>query len=217
MQPGHDGIVRQLDELVQQMEAAVEHDYQGTEYIADSQARHLLTRAMAAIDRLAPLNSAYFREAEKIQGHASYAAYELKGIVKALRDDYRSGAMQSVTELVHADLFDDFLELASELASKGFHPPAAVVAGSVLEEQLRKLAEKSKIATVDAKGRPKSVDALGTALVKVGIFSEAQRKFITSWYGQRTEAAHGRIDGVIADEVDRMIDGVRDFVVRYPA
>jgi hypothetical protein len=137
--------------------------------------------------------------------------------VEALKADYRAGALVGVRELVHADLFDDFIEMALELRDKGFTGPAAVVAGSVLEEHLRKLADKSGIDRVDDKGRPKSVETLGVELRNQGVFSEVQRKSITAWYAQRTEAAHGRGDALIPAEVERMIDGIRDFVARHAA
>lgn len=61
-----------------------------------------------------------------------------------MREDYEAGYMRTVEELIHADLFADFLERTDELVSKGYKDPAAVLAGSVLEEHLRKLAVKHK-------------------------------------------------------------------------
>lgn len=125
--------------------------------------------------------------------------------------------MTAVEEIVHADLFDDFLDMANELLSKGFIGPAAVLSGTVLEEQLRKLAKKHDVSTVDEKGRAKSVDALGVELRKSDAITEVQRKSVTAWYAQRTEGAHGRPENLDVGEVERMIDGIRDFVARYPA
>jgi hypothetical protein len=64
---------------------------------------------------------------------------------------------------------------------------------------------------------PKSVEALGVGLVKSGTISEPRRKIIAGWYGQRTEGAHGHFDKVVAAEVPRMIEGIRDFIVEHPA
>jgi hypothetical protein len=142
---------------------------------------------------------------------------ELATVLTALRDDYRDGVMRPFTELVHAAVFDDFLEMATELDGKQFHAPAAVLAGSVLEEHLRKLADEAGIAVHDDRGRAKSVEALGVGLVKSGTISEPRRKIIAGWYGQRTEGAHGHFDKVVAAEVPRMIEGIRDFIVEHPA
>jgi hypothetical protein len=71
------------------------------------------------------------------------AMEQVRGTLQALRDDYESGYLQSVVELVHADIFADFLDMADYLIQQGYKDPAAVVAGSVLEEHLRKLCGNS--------------------------------------------------------------------------
>jgi hypothetical protein len=184
-------------------------------YLDDDSARTVAVRARSAIERLAPPRSAYVKEVEDVVGAGApaWVAEHLCAIVRALLDDFRRGALASVQELVHADLFDDFIEMALELRRKGFTGPAAVVVGSVLEEHLRKLSDKHGIPRADGK----SVELLGVDLRKAEVISEIQRKGITAWYAQRTEAAHGRAEALVPTEVDRMIDGVRDFVARHPA
>jgi hypothetical protein len=53
--------------------------------------------------------------------------------------------------------------------------------------------------------------------IPMNVFAEAQRKIVSGWYGQRTEAAHGRHANVVQEEVGRMIEGIRDFTIRHPA
>lgn len=188
-------------------------------YIEDYDAKRIVTRARAAIRRFAPPGSAYEDEAMAAVelGNESWKAEQLTAIVHALRDDYRFGGLASVQEIVHADLFDDFLDMANELLSKGFIGPAAVLAGTVLEEHLRKLARKHDVATTDEKGRAKSVEVLGVDLRKSELITEVQRKSLTAWYAQRNEGAHGHPENLDEGEVERMIDGIRDFVARFPA
>ena len=146
-----------------------------------------------------------------------WKATQLVAIVEALRDDYQAGTMQSVAEVVHAELFGDLLDMSVELYDKRFIGPAAVVAGAVLEEHVRKLATKQGIILVEPNGRAKSVDRLGVELRGAGVLSEVERKALAAWYSQRTEAAHGRFSSLVDTEVERMIDAVRDFVARHPA
>jgi hypothetical protein len=211
--------IAQLEDLLGRIEPKVERSQRGEWwYRADAvEAREMRVRAAAAIDRFAPAGSAYKRQADELDGYDGYIVARLAGILRALHADFQAGYMRTIEELIHAAVFDDFLELATELASKGYHPPAAVVAGSVLEEHLRKLAEKSGSEVRDQKDRPKSVDALAIELVKGGAFPEPRRKIIAGWYGQRTEAAHGHFDKVIANEVERMIPGIREFIADHPA
>lgn len=184
-------------------------------------ARLIITRARAAIGRYAPAGSAYEEEAlaidSSIRASPEWKAEQLAAIVHALRDDYAGGGLLSVQEIVHADLFDDFLDMAEELSTKGYIGPAAVLAGTVLEEHLRKLAAKHGLSAANDEKRPKAVETLGTELRKAGALTEVQRKSISAWYSQRNEAAHGHTDNLHQGDVDRMIDGVRDFVARHLA
>lgn len=209
-------IIQQLSEIVGDLgESANENGYLG-EY----NARRIATRARAAIRRYAPPGSAYEDDAKKIaesESHDEWKAEQFAAVVHALRDDYALGGLTAVEEIVHADLFDDFLEMANELRTKGFIGPAAVLAGTVLEGHLRKLAAKCEIATKDPKGRPRSAETLGVDLRKGEVITEVQRKSIAAWYAQRNEGAHGRSENLSDGDVERMIDGVRDFVARLPA
>jgi len=105
---------------------------------------------------------------------------------------------------------------ATELLTKGYKDAAAVISGSVLEGHVRSLAVRNSI-NVTAGTRTRSVDELLIELVKEGQVSESQRKIAAGWYGLRNEAAHGHYANVVASDVDRMIDGIRDFMIRYPA
>ena len=85
-------------------------------------------------------------------------------MLQALRTDYECGYLQSVVELVHADVFADFIEMADYLLQQHYKDPAAVVAGSVLEAHLRKLCDKNTIPVVKPDGSPKKADALNSDL-----------------------------------------------------
>ena len=212
-----DLIIKQLSEIITDLADASSE----TGYLEEYDARRISTRARAAIRRYAPPGSAYEDDAAEVAQSTTtsdkWKAEQFTAIVHALRDDYALGSLTAVEEIVHADLFDDFLDMANELLSKGFIGPAAVLAGTVLEEQLRKLAKKHGVGIADEKGRAKSVESLGIDLRKAEIVTEVQRKSVTAWYAQRTEGAHGRPENLNDGEVERMVDGVRDFVARYPA
>jgi hypothetical protein len=142
---------------------------------------------------------------------------QVRGTLQALRDDYESGYLQSVVELVHADIFADFLDMADYLIQQGYKDPAAVVAGSVLEEHLRKLCGKQHISAVKADGSPKKADALNSELTAAGAYSKLDQKGVTWWLDLRNKAAHGKYSEYKQDQVMLMIQGVRDFASRYPA
>lgn len=92
----------------------------------------------ATIERFAPpgtLHRHNLQEALKKYGVEGYSSlHVLPGILSALRTDYAAGRSHSIQELIHADVFGDFLEMADHLLEEGYKDPAAVLAGGVLEE-----------------------------------------------------------------------------------
>lgn len=212
-------IITQIDTLLGEVERArraSQYDDLSGGLSADDLMK-VRVRLMAGIERLAPEGSSYLTAARTVKGHNGHIVLELGGILGALRSDFQDGYIHTIEELVHGVVFDDFLEMASELLAKGYKDSAAVIAGTVLEEHIRKLAIRNGISILDAKNKPKSFDTLAIELVKAQQFSEPQRKILVGWYGQRNEAAHGHYANVIESEVGRMIEGIRDFMVRFPA
>jgi hypothetical protein len=104
----------------------------------------------------------------------------IAGVLKALRTAYDSGYLATVTELIHADVFADFVEMAKHLLSEGYKDPAAVIIGSTLEEHLRQLCVKNGIAT-DVGRKPTKADQLNSELGGQGIYSKLDQKTVTAW------------------------------------
>jgi hypothetical protein len=177
------------------------------------------TRATALIERLAPPASRYTQNATvpRVQSlPGGKAVIELAGILSALRDDYSAGYMYSVEQLIHADVFADFLEMAEELSEKGYKDAAAVIVGSVLEEHLRKLAGLHQIVSA-RDGRPVRAAVLNEELAKAVAYNKLAQKSVTAWLDLRNNAAHGRYDEYDRGQVAAMIRDVRSFIDRHPA
>jgi len=180
----------------------------------------ILTLLAATIARVSPSGSVYRQQAD-----AAYTAYGrdnshiitiLTGVLRALKADYVAGRLQSVTELIHADLFSDFLEMAQHLQSEGYKDAAAVIAGSVLEGHLRKLCEKHGI-SVENNGKPKKADALNSELASAGIYSKLSQKNVTAWLGLRNHAAHGQYAEYSKEQVSLLLQSISDFISQHTA
>jgi len=141
----------------------------------------------------------------------------LLGILSALRLSYANGYLASIYELVHADLFADFLEMAEHLLENGYKDAAAVISGSVLEEHLRKLATKSGIDLLKPDGGPKRSDTLNGELSTAGAYSKLDLKSITGWLDLRNKAAHGNYAEYDRQQVILMLEGIKHFISRTPA
>lgn len=180
----------------------------------------LVTILAAAIERLAPPGSRYAENAraalKKYGENEANNLIVLPGILKALRTDYEAGYLRSVGEMIHGDIFGDFLEMADYLLKEGYKDSGAVLAGGVLEEQLRKLCQANSI-SVTKGSLPKKADSLNADLAGANVYSKLDQKSVTAWLGLRNNAAHGKYNEYSIEQVALMVQGVRDFIARNPA
>lgn len=183
----------------------------------------VLTMADAAVKRITLISSAYARQMSQIVEAKQTVRLKMLsaiGVIEALRRDITAGYVHSVEELLHGELFGDFLFMADHLLSEGYKDAAAVIAGSTLESHLRTLCEKHGIAIEHSRAgelRPKNADLLNAELAKAETYSKLDQKSVTAWLDLRNKAAHGHYDEYQKDQVGLMIAGIRDFVARFPA
>ena len=210
----------QLDSIVDDYEAMRKASkYKDLSDLPKDERQSLTTRSVAAVNRISGTTSTYSREIARIiemnpalHVHTS----SVIGVAKALRHDIAAGYLQTLTELVHATVFADFLEMAKQLLESGYKDAAAVICGSTLESHLRELCKKFGIAT-EVNGRPKKADQMNAALTKATAYSALDQKSVTAWLGLRNKAAHGEYGAYDENQVDVLISGVEHFVARTPA
>lgn len=218
-------LIKQLDELtneVSQLRAKSAHD-DCSDVMSETKAVEIATRGYAAIERIAGKDSRYYVRAEQIREDQAYEQLKvlrLVGVLQSLSADLKAGYLRSVEELIHGELFGDFLEMARHLSESGYKDAAAVIAGSALEAHLRQLAKRFGVAIecVTHKGtEPKKTDTINADLVKAGSYSSLDQKNVTAWLGLRNKAAHGQYAEYSKEQVALLIDAVRDFMSRHPA
>ena len=123
---------------------------------------NLRTRCMAAIVRASGPSSTYSVSAAESRKRKANDYYSLRrevGIASALLSDIRNGYLISFEELLHGDVFGDYLEMASHLLKSGYKDAAAVLAGGTLEVHIRKMCDKHNINT-SLGGKPRKTDGL---------------------------------------------------------
>jgi hypothetical protein len=180
----------------------------------------IITILGATIERVAPPGSRYRIEAErmfKMWGATNTTCLNyLPGIIAALRSDIDEGYLQSISELIHADVFADFLGMAEHLLDEGYKEAAAVLVGGVLEEHLRKLASKNNVPFLVG-SRAVKADRLNSDLAGANVYSGLYQKSITAWLDLRNKAAHGKHTEYTKEQVGPMLQGVQEFAARFPA
>lgn len=133
------------------------------------------------------------------------------GVLQAAIADYSRGALFDLKRQVEADVFDDFLEQAEHLFALGYFQPAAVLAGCVLEDALRRLCEENGVPLSE---KPK-LDSMNAQLAKQGAYNKLMQKRITALADLRNSAAHGKWDAFDDTDVEAMIRDVRTFLEKH--
>jgi len=185
-----------------------------------SNAEHIQMSSQWGVSCLSLLNRVFSRESDHYKrfdeavdkglNHWSYMVKAL-GILKAALDDYEHDHLFKVRTLIEAEVFDDLLEQAEHLLASGYKGPAAVIAGSVLEDGLRKLCQQRTIILSD---KPK-LDVMNADLAKSGAYTKLTQKKITALADIRNSAAHGQWDQFTEANVSEMVQGVRSFMEQY--
>ncbi len=130
---------------------------------------------------------------------------QLRAVFLAAKEDFEGGYLNSIRNLVQAEVFTSELEQAEQLLSSGYASAAAVIAGVVLETTVRNLCSDRDI--VHGK-----LDKMNADLAKAGAYNSIQQKRITALAGIRNAAAHGNKDEFNPADVRGMIDDVERFL-----
>lgn len=215
--------------FLQQLKKIIEdfNKYNQIGPLNDRSASSIITRVKASVERIAGRNSVYYKRIEEImeqfQNWRDVHFDKINSIIgqaDALLHDLEADYLKSLTELIHDELFFDFLEMAEFLLAEGFKDPSAVLAGSTLEEHLRKLCEKHNINTQiisEGKKKPKKASQLNNDIYQKKITKKGELKQIIAWLDIRNNAAHGNYNEYNKNDVDLMIKGMRIFISKNPA
>lgn len=226
--------ISQLDSLIKDFhdkygdrkEVSDSNRYEYWYNLSEQEASAIIARFTAAINRLSPPSSPYRQSAATATKYADHMPSLpsivglLLGILEALRDDLKAGYVDTLSELIHAELFADFIGMAKHLMEEGYKDPAAVIAGSVLEEHLRKLCVKNglPIEHVTPNGNvPLKAAQLNNDLKAAEVYNKAEQSSVLSWLQIRNSAAHGNYDDYDNQQANFMVQSVEAFLLRYPA
>lgn len=180
----------------------------------------LITSSIAAIHRISGENSTYSKEIIKIKQLNPYLhkhTSDVLGVVSSLKNDIENGYLRTLVEIIHSNVFSDFLEMAIHLNETGYKDASAVLAGSTLENHLKQLASKNGFTLIDAKGNAKKASNINIELTKAGVYEKLDNKNVTAWLDLRNKAAHGNYDEYNSDQVKLFIASIQDFITRHKA
>lgn len=215
----HDFITR-ADQLIAQADEvlATNHKVDYMTYVDYGAFAGFRTSSLSFLNNLFDAQHPYYTDFDKrcAEAHPSDTSAG-KAIIVAVREELKGGWLNTARGLLSAEIFADFLEMASYLLSEGYKDAAAVIDGSVLEEHLRQLCAKNSIAVTYPKGTdlvPKKADTLNADLAGANVYNKLDQKHVTAWLDLRNKAAHGKYGEYTRDQVQLMHQGIGDFMVR---
>ncbi len=174
-----------------------------------------LTRALNLVGRACDKSSDHYRELSRVAGitggNSSANFTRVLGIVEAAHHDVESGLLFDMRSLISAELLGDFLQQADALLDKGYHVPAASLAGAVLEDVLRKLCLRNRIEV----GDKTTIGALNSALGREQVYNLLTQKEITAKADVRNNADHGHSEQFTKADVQAMVKWVRTFAEQH--
>lgn len=182
-----------------------------------------ITRTGEMIKRLYPADSQHLESYKACLSQYKFAAMHSNyyqhlaiatGLLSGVLHELEKGLLSDIKQLLQADIFADFLEMAEHLLKENYKDASAVIIGSVLEDTLRKLAETNGVPTATG-GKPLTIDPLNAALANAGIYNKLVQKQITGWADLRNKAAHGHYDEYDKHQVEMMLLFTQDFCSRH--
>lgn len=171
----------------------------------------IITEALNLIKGTCGGNSDHYKQLKKeSEDFHPNQAKKYKGIIEAAYNDYRDGFI-NLDYFVRAEVFEDFLSMSDYLVEQGYHIPAASLAGSVLEDSLRKLCDKHNIQYPEKT----KINNLNTDLAKANIYNSLVAKEIIAKADIRNNADHGDYTKFKESDVRDMIQWIRRFIIDY--
>jgi hypothetical protein len=191
-----------------------------TDAVDSSQMTGFRAAVLSFIDRVYGRSHPHFAEFNECSNNSYFSnAQNSLAVMQTIREEIAGGWLSTVRGLITAEVFADFLEMAEHLLETGYKDPAAVMAGSVLEEHLRQLCAANSInAYEDRNGKqiPKKADRLNAELAGATVYTKLDQKQITAWLDLRNNAAHGKYDQYSDAQVANAVAGITNFMSRVP-
>ena len=136
-----------------------------------------------------------------------HTVQKLVGLLQSIAEEMKHGLMRKAEYIFVASTFDDFLDHAAEFHKSGKKTESSVLASTVFEDAVRRLATKQKM---EQGGQ--SLDSLIDDLVKCGAVTPVKAKRWKSYAGVRNSSLHAQWNDFDIRDVGEMIKGTREII-----
>jgi hypothetical protein len=207
--PGSGAVKERIEELVSQTPEIKSRDIHGQ--------RAWLVAAQAAVQLVCPSNdSPYHSRAQQIASQATNAVLtslsvsEMAALLSRVLEEIERGLLTTIENYAIAVTFDDFLDHGVAYLKGGKKDEAAVIAGIVFEDTVRRICRVLEMAE---NGVP--LDALISELTKRDVLTALKAKRARAAAGLRTSAAHARWEEIQLSDVNPVIEFTRELMAAH--
>lgn len=182
------------------------------------------TQVINLLDRVLPAKSSLRKRVGEFLNFRNTAssANEILFTLSAAENDFKSDMFDDLEKRIEAVVSVNYMEQAEDLIKESTdtsrsYVPAAVLAGAVLEKNLRTLCVKNvpPISVTKPGGKKKTLNPLIDDLKAANVFNEIYAKQLRTWADIRNAAAHGRFEEFTKEQVALMIEGINQFLFNY--
>ena len=138
------------------------------------------------------------------------AISEMAALLKRLLEEIEGGLLTTIENHAIAVTFDDFLDHGAEYLKHGRKDEAAVIAGIVFEDTIRRICRVLEMAENGV-----ALDTLISELAKREVLTALKAKRARAAAGLRTSAAHARWEQIQLSDVDPVIEFTRELMAAH--
>ena len=132
------------------------------------------------------------------------------GLLIGAKEEWEHGLLEKIEYIIAGATFDDFLDHVTQYHKGNKKIEAAVLGSAVLEDTVKKIAQKNVIQTSG-----KSLDSLIDSLVKGNVLTPVKGKRVKAYIGVRNCALHAEWDKFEISDVGELINGTRELIENY--
>ena len=144
------------------------------------------------------------------EGHLN-ALEKTQGVLQGTKGNLESGLLDDLKSKVLIDIKSDFLDTATGLLQEGQKDPAAVLACIVLEDSLKRLAQKSKL----KEALDKEMNITAGLLLGAGVIEKSTNQSIQNFKNLRNAALHAQWAQVSAESVGLLLAFLPMFIEKH--
>jgi hypothetical protein len=209
--PGSKAVKERIEELIAEVPELI------SARVSRFQQRAWLTAAQYAVELVcSSANNAYYVTSRRIAANAGEepgpSVVEMGSMMERLLKEIEGGFLTTIENHAIAVTFDDFLDHGAEYLRRGHKDEAAVIAGIVFEDTVRRIC---RVLAISEKGV--ALDTLIAELTKQDILTALKAKRARAAAGLRTSAAHARWEEIDRGDVAPVIEFTRELMAAHLA